>query len=110
RVGVRRIAARGQGRETRSQGRRQLSDEDHQADPRRAQGRVEHPRAQERRIPCRLGSVYRDDGTAGSDAGGSLQASELTMTASNRQLPASSLFSWELGAASWELGDRREPI
>ena len=55
-------------------GRRDLPDEDHQADPDRAEDRPEHPRAEERRVPRRLGGVHRVDRAAGSDAGRSLQA------------------------------------
>ncbi len=51
-----------------------LPDEDHQAHPDRAEDRPEHPRAEERRVPRRLGGVHGDDRTAGSDAGRSLQA------------------------------------
>ena len=68
-------AARRQGREARAEGGRELPDEDHQAHPHRAEDRPEHPRAQERRVPGRLGSVLGDDRTAGSDARRSLQAS-----------------------------------
>ena len=64
RLRVRRFAARRQGRKARSEGGRQLPDEDHQADPRRAKSRPEHSRAEERRVPRGLGSVHGNDGTA----------------------------------------------
>ena len=66
---------RRQGREARSEGGRDLPDEDHQAHSGGAEDRPEHPGAEERRVPCGLGSVHGDDRTAGSDAGRSLQAS-----------------------------------
>ena len=45
--------------------------------PSGAEGRPEHPRAEERRVPRGLGGVHGDDRTAGSDARRSLQASGL---------------------------------
>ena len=59
RVGVRRLAARGQGREARAQCRRELPDEDHQAHSCRAEDRTQHPGAQERRVPGRLGATRK---------------------------------------------------
>ena len=74
RLGVRRLAAGGQGRQAGTQRRRELPDEDHQAHSDGTEDRPQHPRAEERRIPGRLGSLHRDDRPAGSDAGRSLQA------------------------------------
>ena len=48
-----------QGREARAAGRRELPDEDHQAGPGGAEDRPEHPRAEGRRVPRRLGGVHR---------------------------------------------------
>ena len=52
---VRRLAGRG---EDRPGSREELPDEDHQAQPGGAEDRLEHPRAQERRVPDRLGVVF----------------------------------------------------
>ena len=87
----------GQGREARAEGRRVLPDEDHQAHPVRAEDRPEHPCAQERRIPCRLGSVLGEHRTAGSDAGRSFQASAVR---GSFQFPASSFPPWEVGSGA----------
>ena len=46
-------------REDRSAGGRELPDEDHQAQPGRAEDRLEHPRAEERGVPDRLGERTR---------------------------------------------------
>ena len=66
RLGVRRHARPG---EDRSAGRRNVPDEDHQAEPRRAEDRPEHSRAQVRRVPLRLGGVPGIDRHRRSDAG-----------------------------------------
>ena len=55
-------------------GGRELPDEDHQADPVRAEDRPEHPGAEDRRVPRRLGALPGEHGTARGDAGRSLQA------------------------------------
>ena len=74
RLGVRRLAAGGQGRQAGAERRRQLPDEDHQAHSDGTEDRPQHPRAEERGVPGRLGSLHGDDRTTGSDAGRSLQA------------------------------------
>ena len=76
RLGVRLVAGR---REARAADGRELPDEDHPARARGAEDRPQHPRAQGRGVPRRLGGLHRDDRPAGSDAGRSLQESEVTL-------------------------------
>ena len=68
---VRRFAGRG---EDRPRGREELPDEDHQAQPGGAEDRLEHPRAEERRVPDRLGVVFDVAGRRRRDAGRSPEA------------------------------------
>ena len=75
RLGVRRLAARRQGRQDRADGRRNLSDEDHQARAGRAEDRAVDSRAQVRRVPGRLGELSGIGGRRQRDARGSLQES-----------------------------------
>ena len=70
RVGVRRLARR---REDRPAGGQQLPDEDHQAEPAGAEDRPEHPRAEARRVPHRLGDVLGERRHRHGDARRSLQ-------------------------------------
>ena len=55
-------------REDRAGGGRDLSDEDHQAQPGGAEDRPEHPGAEERRVPGRLGDVPGERGHRRGDA------------------------------------------
>ena len=69
---------------------RELPDEDHQAHPGGAEDRPQHPRAQERRVPRRLGGLHGDDRPARSDARRSLQAPAVASALSFQPRPASS--------------------
>ena len=53
-------------REDRPAGGHQLPDEDHQAEPAGAEDRPQHPRAEVRRVPHRLGSVLGDAKATGT--------------------------------------------
>ena len=63
----------GQGREDRAGGGRDLPDEDHQARAGGAEDRPEHPRAEVRRVPRRLGERTRRARATAGDARRSLQ-------------------------------------
>ena len=87
RLGVRLVAGR---REARAARGRELPDEDHPPGARGAEDRPQHPRAQGRGVPRRLGGLHRDDGPAGSDAGRSLQAPEVVPGSEVPRVPGGS--------------------